>query len=409
MNPGVELVSTGSELLSGRTVNRHANTLGELLRPVGLVVVRDTTVGDDLDSIEEAIRGALDRTDRVFVSGGLGPTSDDMTRDAIARLLGRDVVMDDGAMQAMVERYAEFGRKVSKESERQALVVEGADVLLNPVGIAPGERLDLDGKTLFILPGPPGEFRGVLETHIIPWLRDNVPGARPVEERILMVSGIGESDVAAAFESAGFPGEGIDIGYCASPGRVEVRIGGTPEDAERLDAEAARAQELLGDHIYAAERIEIEEVVLRRLSRSARFLATAEFGTDGLLAQRMSLSPSSAGTFLGGIVIHNLDLLVGELGVTVEEIEADGAVSESVARRMAAAARIKYGAQVGVALTGFAAGYGKGSGKRDGTLYAAMDDGQAGKAKRFHMAGGRERITSWAVQSALDWLRRRLK
>ena len=401
----VELISTGSELLSGRTVNGHAQTLGEILRPLGLNLVRDTTVGDEIETIADALRGALGRADFVFISGGLGPTSDDLTRDAVAEVLGRRVVMDASALEALHERYARFGRTVSPESERQALVVEGAAVLLNPVGIAPGERLDLERRTLFVLPGPPGEFRGVVETHIVPWLRENA-GAMPAAERILMVSGVGESDVVTTFEGAGFPGAGIDIGYCAGPGRVEVRLSVAGNDAARLDEAVLQAHALLGDHIFADERIEIEEVVLRLLADCGQLVATAEFGTDGLLAGRFSLAPSGPGTFLGGVVANHPDVLADVLGLNPEEIETHGAASKPVAVRMAAAARIHHRADIGLALSGFAS---RGEDQPGGALYAALDD-RAGRtaATRFRLSGGRERMTTWAVQNTLDWLRRTL-
>ena len=223
MRREVELVTTGTELLIGRTVNRHAFVLGDRLRAIGLNLVRDTTVCDDNSAIHEAIQSALVRADVVFVSGGLGPTSDDITRDVLAAFLGRKIVCDPGALEAMTARYQKLGRVVTEQARRQALVIEGACVLSNSVGMAPGERIELGDKVLFLLPGPPREFLAILEQHVLPWLRETAGGA-PVAERLFLLCGIGESDIANRLEKAGFNPAGVEIAYCAAPGRIEVRL-----------------------------------------------------------------------------------------------------------------------------------------------------------------------------------------
>jgi molybdenum cofactor synthesis domain-containing protein len=225
MQLNVELISIGCELLSGRTLNSHAQTLGGALTAIGLNLSRDTTVPDEIPTIRSAVREALERTDCVVVSGGLGPTSDDITREALAGLFNCNAVVSEEALAELHRRYAERGRTVTPASERQVLILEGAVTLLNPVGMAPGERLDLpQGKTLFIVPGPPKEFSAVLMEHLIPWLTQRFPEAVPLELRVLTTQGIGESDIVTRLEAAAFRSMEIAIGFYPGLGRVEIRL-----------------------------------------------------------------------------------------------------------------------------------------------------------------------------------------
>ncbi|HKL20400.1 MAG TPA: molybdopterin-binding protein, partial [Tichowtungia sp.] len=234
MKTDIELISIGTELLSGRTLNTHAQTLGGQLAKIGLKLSRDTTIPDVMDTIQSAVREAFERVDIVVVSGGLGPTVDDITRDALAGLVDTGIVLSDSALEAIKARYASRGYPFTPAAERQALVLEGADVLLNSAGCAPGERLDFPDieKTLFITPGPPVEFSAVLEEHIIPWLRKRFPDAVPDGLRVLMTQGIGESLLVTHLEQAGFhnlpalrdPEGGVAIGFYPGSGKVEIRL-----------------------------------------------------------------------------------------------------------------------------------------------------------------------------------------
>lgn len=250
MNADVELVSIGSELLSGRTVNTHAQAFGAALRKIGLRLARDTTVPDEPGAIQSAVREALERTAVAAVSGGLGPTSDDLTREALSALFGRRIVMSPSALEALRRRFEERGRAITPAAERQALVLEGAATLINAVGAAPGERLDLPGgRTLFILPGPPAEFEAVLTDHVIPWLRGHFPGAEPLEERIITAQGIGESDIVTRLEKAGFRTAEISIGFYPGSGRVEIRLSAPKEHLWALEAAEGTLRDLLHDHL----------------------------------------------------------------------------------------------------------------------------------------------------------------
>ena len=250
MRKEIELISIGSELLSGRTLNTHAQTLGAALTRIGLRLTRDTTIPDGIEVIQSAVREAFDRADIVVLSGGLGPTVDDITRDAIAGFLSCGIVTSPEALGALRRKYVERGRVVTPAAERQALVIEGAVPLLNAVGAAPGERLELpDGKVLFIVPGPPGEFAAVLEDHIVPWLRETFADAVPLDERVVHTQGIGESDIVTRLEEENFQCPEVDIGFYPGRGRVEIRLSAPQAKSAALDAAENALRELLHDHL----------------------------------------------------------------------------------------------------------------------------------------------------------------
>lgn len=409
MRGEIELVSTGSELLSGRTVNRHAQTLGRSLRALGLKLVRDTTVPDDIDRIEEAVSAALKRVDVVVVSGGLGPTCDDVTREAIARLLRRSVVRHEPSVEALRERFRQTGRALTEPSERQACIVEGAEVLPNPVGAAPAQKLEFDGKTVFVLPGPPREFLAVLEAHVVPSLRANLGPVQAHAERTLMVCGIGESDIVALFEKDGFPPAGIEVAYSAAPGRIEVSLSSSQRDAQDVEAAAKRAKELLASNVFTEGRLTMEEVVGRLLIEKKATLATAESCTGGLVGHRITNVSGSSNYYLGGIVAYSNEAKTRDLGVDRDVVARHGAVSAEVAQQMAAGVRKRFGADYGLAITGIAGPTGGTAEKPVGLVCIALADRHEVRVKQSRFAGDRENIKEWSGQMALDFLRRGLQ
>ena len=250
MKTSIELISIGSELLSGRTLNSHAQTLGAALTTIGLSLSRDTTIPDEIEIIQSAVREAFGRVDIVVVSGGLGPTSDDITRDALAGLFGCKIVMSPSALAALHQRFKDRGRAINPAAERQALILEGAKTLINNAGAAPGERfVPQAGKVLFILPGPPNEFSAVLNDHIVPWLIRQFPDAVPLELRILTTQGIGESDIVTRLEAANFQPLDVSIGYYPGGGKVEIRLTAPREHTASLERVEHTLRVLLGDHL----------------------------------------------------------------------------------------------------------------------------------------------------------------
>ena len=246
MKTDIELISIGNELLSGRTLNTHVQTLGGELSKIGLKLSRDTTIPDEISTIQSAVHSAFERVDIVVVSGGLGPTVDDITRDALAELAGVGIVLSQSALEAIQARYASRGYPFTPAAERQAMVLEGAEVLLNPVGCAPGEQLTLPNrKTLFMIPGPPVEFAAVLGEHIIPRLRKIFPDAVADGLRVLMTQGIGESLLVTQLEDAGFQCPGIAIGFYPGSGQVEIRLSAPSEKTAVLNEAETTLRELL--------------------------------------------------------------------------------------------------------------------------------------------------------------------
>lgn len=250
MNIDAELISIGNELLSGRTLNTHAQDLGGALYAIGLQLTRDTTIPDEPAIIQSAVREALVRTDLVFVSGGLGPTVDDITRDALAQLLDRQIILDHPSVDAIAKRYAARGRTMTPAAERQALVLEGAVVLPNSVGAAPGQRINLpDNKALFILPGPPKEFNAILEEAILPWLKIRHADARPKLVRTVHTKGIYESDIVTLLEAANFRPADIDLGFYPAMGKVEIRLVARPEFEANIETARQTLNTLLSDYL----------------------------------------------------------------------------------------------------------------------------------------------------------------
>lgn len=417
MISSVELVTTGAELLSGRTVNRHAQTLGDALAPLGLRLVRDTTVPDDRTAIEDAIRGALARVDLVIVSGGLGPTSDDVTRDVLCAITGQTLVMNEEARVRIANRYARGGRALNPFVERHALVLSEAAVLQNSAGLAPGERIEIPGgqrtedgrqKTVFLLPGPPREFLSVLTEHVLPWLREHA-AVTPPDLRIFQVCGIGESDIVTRLTPLGFPPPGLDdVAYCAQPGRVEIRLSAPPAAAAALESAVRMVRDGLGDHIFAEERIDLPAVVARRLGERKATLATAESCTGGLIGHRLTNLSGSSAWYLGGVVSYANESKVRELGVPAATISQHGAVSEETARAMAEGVRSRFGSDFGLAVTGIAGPTGGTPEKPVGMVWLAVADAGGTTSQAHRWNGSREVNKEWAAQYALDLLRRRL-
>ncbi|MCX6997316.1 MAG: nicotinamide-nucleotide amidohydrolase family protein [Kiritimatiellaeota bacterium] len=449
----VELISTGSELLSGRTVNTHARTLAEKLQPLGLQLVRDTTVPDDVEQIREAVFAALCRVDIVFVSGGLGATSDDVTRAALGRLLDRQLIVHPPSLDAMIRRYAAMGRAVTAVAARQALILAGSEGLLNPVGIAPGMMIELPApvggtsqsrenepqpppeargkdapptarrsrapqppdlppspaKLLFVLPGPPREFSGVLETHVLPLLGKRLGAAASRLEKVFMVCGLGESEVAERLEAAGLPAPGIEVGYCARPGETEVRLLAAAAQAPLLAATAAAARQALGDTVFAEARIGMEEAVGQLLAARQQTLAVAESCTGGLIGHRLTQVAGSSAYFLGGVIAYANASKIRDLGVPETLLAQHGAVSEETALAMAEGVRARFGADFGLAVTGVAGPAGGTAEKPVGTVWLAVADAAGVVTQPRCFPGARDAIKLWSSQLALDLLRRRLQ
>lgn len=405
MRPGIELVSTGLELLVGRTINTHAHTLARHL--TGQRLLRDTTIPDDRAVIRQAVSEALRRVDIVVVSGGLGPTSDDLTREAVADLAGVGLVMHEPSRLAIRDRYARIGRALNDSVERHALVLEGAEVLMNPVGLAPGEHIRIRGQHVFLLPGPPHEFEAILTESVVPRLTSLLP-AVPTDLRVFQLCGVGESDLVTRLGGAAFPGAGLDVAYCASIGRLEVRLWAPPERRADLDRVSDQLRQQAGGFIYAERFAVMEEVVAEKLVARKLTLATAESCTGGLVGHRLTNVAGSSDWFLGGVVAYANESKVRDLGVSEESLSREGAVSQAVAGQMAEGVRRRFGSDFGLGITGIAGPGGGTDQKPVGLVYIALADAQGTEVREHRFAGRRAIVKEWSAQMALDLLRRKL-
>ncbi|MFC4906460.1 CinA family nicotinamide mononucleotide deamidase-related protein [Actinomadura gamaensis] len=407
----VELLTVGDELLLGDTINGNAAWLGQRLAERGVQVTRSVVVADVLDEIIEAVREALARADAVITTGGLGPTSDDLTRDALAKAAGVALVRDPELERRLRERVAAAGRELQPMALRMADVPAGARVLANSAGSAPGLRVELPGGPVYALPGVPFEMRTIMDELVLPELAERA-GLPAVARRTLRTAGLWESVVAARLA----PVEempGVTLAYLPDPSEVRVRITAAGDDPSGLLADAeARVRELLGDAVYGEGEETLDRVVHRLLAERDATVATAESLTGGLIGAELTKMPGSSATYAGGVVSYATGLKHRLLGVDDALLAREGAVHPDVARQMAEGARDRLGADYGVAVTGVA-GPEPQDGRPVGTVYIAV----AGPGNAFCVtrprlpvpgtgAESRAALRRMTVVHALDLVRR---
>ena len=406
------IVAVGSELLSTDRLDTNSLRITERLERRGVALVAKSVIGDDEPALEAELRLRLSECELVVVTGGLGPTADDVTREAAAAALGRRLIEVAEVWQAIERRFASFGRTPTPNNRKQAEVLEGATVLANRRGTAPGQRIESGGATLFLFPGVPHELEALLERELEPWLAAHA-GEVAIEMTTLKTALRPESEVDRALTPAyeEFGREPITV--LASPGEVKVRLSatGAPEARRaRLDTMRARVAGLLGDSVYAeGAEATLEATVGRLLAERGLRLATAESCTGGLVAERLTRVAGSSGWFPGGLVAYSNAAKIAGLEVGAELIAAHGAVSEPVARAMAEGARRRFDADLAVAVSGIAGPGGGSAEKPVGTVHLAVAGPGSGSA-HFHVRfpGDRERVRVFAATAALELVRRRL-
>lgn len=408
----VELVNTGTELLLGDTINTNAAWIGQRLAALGVQVTRQTIVPDGA-VIRTAIAEAAQRADVVLVSGGLGPTNDDLTRESTAELLGLDMDLNAGVMQHLSDYFAKRGKHVSEATQRQAMVPRGAVVMTNNFGTAPGLYFPPElsaalgwNAHIFLLPGPPRELKPMVESEVETRLRTWLPDGGSRRVLYLKVTGVGESDIVEAVEKQLEAIAGLDLGYCIRNGDVDVRLAG-PQPAVEAAADVVRTA--LGDSIVSEDRRIIEEVIVQLLCERGEWLSTAESCTGGTIANRITDVSGASRVFGHGWVTYANEAKHQHLGVPMDLIETHGAVSEEVARAMAEGALKHSGADHALAVTGIAGPTGGTPEKPVGTVWIALasKNAETWAQKRFS-PGSRDRFKLLTSQAALDMLRRRL-
>lgn len=403
-----EIVAVGAELLRGETLNTNARFLSQALTALGVEVRHHAVVPDDARAAADAIRRALGRAEIVVISGGLGPTPDDPTRDAVALATGRDLVEDPGARELVARHFERRGVTPPAPVWKQAMVPAGARVLPNPVGSAPGFLLEDRGTVLIALPGPPRELEAVFEEAVRPYLARLAAPQRPgAASRVLRVCGLEEAAIAARLEDLLAAPNPLVTTY-ARPGEVRVRIAARAADEDQAAALVAAAEEAirsrLGSHVFGADDVTLEAAVGDALRRRGLTLALAESCTGGLVGHRITNVPGSSDYFLFGAVVYANAAKEAVLGVPGETIRRHGAVSHETAAAMAEGVRRVAGSDIGVATTGIAGPGGGTPAKPVGTVFFGLATPEGTRTERRLFTGGRGDIKEMAAQEALTLL-----
>jgi nicotinamide-nucleotide amidase len=411
-----ELITIGDELLLGFTIDTNAAHIARTLAELGIRITRRATVGDTPSEIIDAVQAALARTGAVLTTGGLGPTADDRTHESLALAFDRALVLHEAGRAALAERWQQrFGRPMPDSNVRQFMLPAGAEVLTNRHGSAPGIWLeDAHGRFVATMPGVPREMRGLLAEEIVPRLqaraaaRGDVPTV--VRSRTLRTTGISESACADRLDEFRRAVHDVPLSYLPGLDGVDLRLtldGVSASEADaRLDAAAATVRARVGDWIYGEGEADLAALVLELLRVHGHTIAVAESCTGGLLGGRLTAIPGSSAQVLGGVIAYDNRIKIEQLGVSDHALREHGAVSETVAREMATGVRARFGADVGVGITGVAGPSGGSEAKPVGTVWVAVDVAGTVHAVKPVLPGDRGEIRHRATQIALDRLRR---
>lgn len=402
-----EIIAVGSELLTPQRLDTNSLYLTDQLNALGVEVVRKTVVGDERERLTDSILGAAARSQIVVLTGGLGPTEDDLTRDAIASALGRKLVFEQEICDRIEARIRAFGRKMAEINRRQAYVVEGAEVLPNDRGTAPGQWIANDGVVFMLLPGPPAELKPMFEGQCLPRLEKLLP-PQAIRTRWLRVVGIGESDLDQLIAPVYLRYQNLATTILAVSGEIHVHLRArcaTAQEAETIVAQAsAEIEPLLGDRVYSCNGDSLEKVCGDLLRARNASLAVAESATSGLLGGRITAVPSASDYFRGGFITYSDEMKIRLLGVPAAMIAEHSAVSEPVAKAMAEGARAQTGADYAISITGYAGP----TGENVGLVFIGLASPDPTDVRRVQWPADRERVRAFSTNIALDMLRRKL-
>jgi len=405
-----EIVAVGTELLLGQIANTNARELSERLAETGLDVLHHQVVGDNVERIAEAVELATGRADVVVLTGGLGPTGDDVTREGLARAFGVELERRPEIEDFLRERFRSFERDMPESNLRQAQVPVGARYVLPERGTAPGLVLERDGGVVYAVPGVPAEMREMLEGTILPQLRQRA-GESTIASRVIKTAGMAEAQVAELLDDLFEGSDNPTVAYLAGSGEVRVRLTAKAASlSQAMDLVAPVEEEVrarLGRAVYGSDDDLLEEVIGRMLQDRGWRVACAESLTGGALGARLTEIPGASLWFAGSAVCYTNEAKRQVLGVPEAILEGPGAVSEECARAMAEGARLLYGAEVGVALTGVA-GPEEQERRPPGTVWVAVLGGGGEELRKVVAPGDRQGVRRWAVQSGLILLRKRL-
>ncbi|NWF82455.1 MAG: competence/damage-inducible protein A [Bryobacteraceae bacterium] len=407
-----EIIAVGSELLTPARVDTNSLWLTAKLNEIGVEVSQKSILSDDRDLLAAAVAGALSRAPLVLITGGLGPTEDDVTREAVAQAMHRRLLFDEAICAGIEAIFARRGRKMAEINRRQAFLVEGAAALDNPNGTAPGQWIDYPGGIVLLLPGPPQELKPMFEELCLPRLKERLPKAA-IRTRFFRVAGMGESDVDALIAPIYKEYRNPVTTILAAAGDVQVHLRAqcqTEEEAEALVEElGAKIRERLGDRIYSLNGDPLENVVGNLLRERGATLAVAESCTAGLLGGRITEAAGASEYFLGGFQVYGKGMKARLLGLDEKLVEEAGVVSEAAAKAMADSARDRTGATYAISITGEAGPESSSPGIEPGTVWIGVAGPEGCEARMFKFPTGRARVRAFAVQTALNLLRLALK
>ncbi|MGA2672622.1 MAG: competence/damage-inducible protein A [Terracidiphilus sp.] len=410
-----EIIAVGSEMLTPFRQDTNSLYLTEKLNEIGVSVAFKTIVGDRRKDLASAIRTALARTDILVLMGGLGPTEDDLTREAVADALSLSLRRDASQVAALHARAATWRIPMPPNNLKQADLIEGATLLPNPNGSAPGQWLDTTfsgyRKLILLVPGPPNECRPLFDAECVPRLRAVLP-ARFIAKRTLRAAMIPESQADKLLAPIYTTYSDVETTILAHAGDIQLTLLCAKSNLDaaqrRVDELAGRMEEALEDWLYSSEGESLEQIVLYYLGLRQSTLAVAESCTGGMIAQRITSVPGSSRSFLGGAVVYSNELKTAFAGVPPELIAQHGAVSAEVAKALAEGIRLRTGATLGLGVTGIAGPSGGTEAKPAGLVYMALSDAQKTETMERTFRGDRNRVREWATQQALDLIRKRL-
>lgn len=410
-----EIIAIGSEMLTPWRQDTNSLFVTERLNALGVSVVFKTIVGDKPKHLVDAIKNALRRTDVVVLTGGLGPTEDDLTREAVAEVLKIGLKRNHDLIAQMYARAAQRRTTMPRNNEKQADVLEGAVLLQNLKGSAPGQWLDTvygtHRKLVLLLPGPPSELKPMFDAECMPRLKAALP-RRYIATRVLKAALIAESQADARIAPIYKQFTDVETTILAHLGDIQVNLlcGKPAMDLAqaRVDQLASRIEEELDDYVYSSHGESLEQIVLYYLEMKGATLAVAESCTGGMIAERLTSVSGSSRSFLGGAVVYSNELKIEFADVPADVLTRHGAVSEQTAKALAEGIRRRCRTSLGVGVTGVAGPTGGTEEKPVGLVYLAVSDGKTTDVAEKRFTGDRERIRSYAAQTALDMVRRRL-
>jgi nicotinamide-nucleotide amidase len=406
-----EIIAAGSELLTPQRMDTNSLFLTAELNALGVEVVRKTIVGDDRARLAETVRAALASSEIVVLTGGLGPTEDDVTREAVAQALGRELVFRQELLDRITARFARMGRQMAEINRRQAYLIDGGEALANPNGTAPGQWIEHEGRIVMLLPGPPREMKPMFSGECLPRLMRRLPPL-VIRTRVYRVAMMPESDLDQSISPVYKRYSNPVTTVLADIGDIQIHLRArcpTAEEAERrIEELGSQIETVLGDRIYTRDGEPLEAVVGAMLLKRGETLSVAESCTGGMLAERITSVPGSSKWFIGGFVTYAESMKTALAGVRSDILLAHGAVSPQTAEAMATGCRERTETSWAISITGVAGPDGGTEENPQGSVYIGVAGADGCEVTRIFAPGDRQRTRRMATQAALDLLRRRL-